>query len=91
MATITIEQWETRVALDLPVGTCPKCGAPMKGAEPVDSMGVVFLDSECVSCGHETTAPGGRRKQPATVVPFRRRHVDRLERPQDHQERAAGG
>jgi hypothetical protein len=90
VSTISVEHWEALVALDQPVGTCPMCGAAMKGEEPIEASGRLFLDARCVSCGHETTAPGGRRKARTTVVPFRRRTVEPLQRAADYAERAAG-
>jgi hypothetical protein len=90
MAEMTLERWETLVALRITVGPCAKCGGPCFGEPPVEAMGRVFFDSRCADCGHESTAPGGRSLPPRVVVPFRRRPVPELVRQRDYAERAAG-
>jgi hypothetical protein len=90
VADITVERWEYLVGTGQPVGRCPLCRGPMLGEAPVETAHGLFLDSQCLRCGHEVSAPGGRRLDRATVVQFRRRTVRHVERPADHQERASG-
>lgn len=87
---ITVDRWEYLVGTGQPVGRCPLCQGPMLGEAPVETAHGLFLDSHCIRCGHEVTAPGGRRLARPTVVQFRRRTVPHQERPADHQERATG-